>query len=53
MVELTKDKKSNTWILTKTDDEGFHKQMNLTQDEINMIWALILRVEFEKFIIGI
>jgi len=34
MIELTKDKKSSTWILTKTDSEGFHRQMNLTDEEV-------------------
>ena len=34
MVELTRDKKSPTWILTKTDNEGFHRQVNLTKDEL-------------------
>lgn len=35
MVELTKDKKSSTWILTRTDNEGFHRQVNLTAEELN------------------
>ena len=44
MVELHKDKKSPTWILTKTDSEGFHRQVNLTEDELNHlveIWASV------------
>lgn len=34
MIELTKDKKSSTWIVTKTDSEGFHRQINLTDEEL-------------------
>lgn len=35
MIELTKDKKGVTWIVTKTDNQGFHHQMNLTKDELD------------------
>lgn len=35
MVEIKKDKKSPTWILTKTDNEGFHRQVNLTAEELD------------------
>ena len=35
MVELKKDKKSPTWIVTTTDKEGFHRQLNLTADELD------------------
>ena len=44
MVELKKDGKSVTWVLTKTDSEGYHKQMNLTRDELNeltRIWHIL------------
>ena len=34
MVQVEKDKKSNTWIITRTDNEGFHRQLNLTDDEV-------------------
>ena len=40
MIELTKDKKSPTWILTKTDNEGFHRQVNLTSEELDSLVAL-------------
>ena len=40
MIELEKDRKSSTWILTKTDKEGFHRQMNLTQAELDCIVTL-------------
>ena len=35
MVEIRKDRKSPTWIVTKTDNEGFHRQINLTADEMD------------------
>ena len=35
MVEIKKDKNSPTWILTKTDNEGFHRQVNLTAEELD------------------
>ena len=41
MIELNKDKKSPTWILTKTDSEGYHRQLNLTKEELDnlvMLW---------------
>ena len=38
MIEITKDKKSPTWIITKTDNEGFHRQMN----ELVEQWEAIL-----------
>lgn len=34
MVEIDKDKKSNTYIITKTDSEGFHHQLNVTEEEL-------------------
>ena len=35
MVELLKDKKSSMWVITRTDDEGFHRQLNLTEEELD------------------
>ena len=35
MVKLKKDKKSPTIILTRTDMEGFHRQMNLYPEELD------------------
>ncbi len=40
MISLSKDKKSPTWILTRTDSEGFHRQLNLTADELDEIVAI-------------
>lgn len=43
MVELHKDKKSSdSYIVTKTDSEGFHHQLSLTKDELLRLNALIM-----------
>lgn len=34
-IDITKDRKSSTWIITKTDSEGFHHQLNLTTQEMD------------------
>lgn len=41
MIELRKDKKSTTYILTTQDGEGFHRQINLKSedlDELVRVW---------------
>ena len=40
MISLSKDKKSPTWTLTRTDSEGYHRQLNLTADELDEIVAI-------------
>lgn len=40
MIDIKKDKKSTTWIITRTDSEGFHRQMNVTEDEMNELVRL-------------
>lgn len=49
MVELTEDKKSGCLIITRTDSEGFHRQLTLTRQEM---WDLnkqfILWTNIEK-----
>lgn len=34
MINLTKDNKSPTYIITKTDKEGYSKQLNVTEEEM-------------------
>lgn len=34
MIEIKKDSKSSTYIITRTDNEGFHRQIQLTEDEM-------------------
>ena len=41
MIEIKKDRKSPTWIITKTDSEGFHHQLNLTAEEMDELKKLI------------
>jgi len=43
MVELKKDRKGNTWIITHTDQEGYHRQLNLTSDDLLHLMALIIQ----------
>lgn len=43
MVTLTKDSKGKTYIITHTDAEGFHRQMNLTRDDLLHLMALIIQ----------
>ena len=34
MINLRKDKKGPTWIIDRTDGEGFHRQINVTEEEL-------------------
>ena len=34
MIEVSKDKKSGMFIITRTDSEGFHKQMTVSEEEL-------------------
>ena len=43
MVTLTKDRKGDTWIITCTDAEGFHRQLNLTRSDLLHLMALIIQ----------
>ena len=43
MVTLTKDRKGETWIITHTDTEGFHRQMSLTRDDLLNLMNLIIQ----------
>ena len=43
MVTLTKDSNGDTWIITSTDAEGFHRQMNLTRDDLLHLMNLIIQ----------
>jgi hypothetical protein len=44
MVEITKDRKGKTWIVTKTDSEGFHRQINMTKDELDELTSRWLKL---------
>lgn len=37
MISISKDKKSDGYILTQTDSEGFHKQLTLNIHELRQL----------------
>lgn len=41
MIQLTKDKKSDNYIITKTDSEGFHRELTLSYREMCRLTELI------------
>ena len=41
MIDIKRDSKSDTFILTKTDSDGFHRQINLTYEEIDTLMELL------------
>ena len=43
MVTLTKDSKGDTYIITHTDSEGYHRQINLTRDDLLHLMNLIIQ----------
>lgn len=44
MITIEKDKKSDTFILTTTDREGFHKQLNLTLSDLQELIDYAVKV---------
>ena len=34
MIELHKDRKGKTYIITTTDSEGFHRQLHITTEDM-------------------
>lgn len=44
MIDIKKDKKSSTWIITKTDSEGFHHQINLTKEEMGQLLCILVEI---------
>ena len=48
MISIKKDSKSDTYILTQTDSEGFHKQMHLTWKDLVDIETFIAHVNLEN-----
>ena len=45
MVDLKRDGKSSMWIVTRTDAEGFHRQLTLTRDELLELYYTILKTD--------
>lgn len=48
MIELKKDKKSVTWLLSRIDSEGFHRQLNLTEEELDSLVEKWLNIKGER-----
>lgn len=44
MITLDKDRKSNNFIIMKTDSEGFHHQLWLTRQEMEVLAGLINKI---------
>lgn len=40
MVELKKDKKSDMWIITRIDSEGYHHQLPISNEEMRVLVSL-------------
>lgn len=40
MISLSKDRKSPMWIITTTDSEGFHRQLNVSYREMECLCRL-------------
>ena len=47
MIEISKDKKSSSLIITRTDGEGFHRQLTLTQEESYELYSLLYKTLFK------
>jgi hypothetical protein len=41
VITITQDRKSPTYIITKTDGEGYHRQMNVTEEEMEDLAAML------------
>lgn len=49
MIDLRRDQKARipVWTITRTDSEGYHRQLALTEDEMDELtrrWQLIRRL---------
>ena len=42
MISIAKDRKSATYIITKIDNEGYHRQMNVSKEELEELRELIV-----------
>lgn len=40
MISIKKDRCSATWIITTEDNEGFHRQINVTKEEMEALIVL-------------
>ena len=44
-IDLKRDGKSAMWIITRTDAEGFHRQLTLTRNELLELYHIILKTD--------
>ncbi len=47
-IDLTKDRKSDTWIIITTDGQGFHRQLNVTREQMHTLYTLLLKELYIK-----
>ena len=47
MIEIAKDKKSDSYIITTTDSEGFHRQLTVAKDDAYELYSLLFRNLFK------
>lgn len=50
MVELSRDKKSDTWLITTTDSEGFHRQLNITDTDLARLFTKYTITKMEEYL---
>lgn len=49
MIDIKRDSKSdNVVVITKTDDEGFHRQLSVTLSEMNALVRKWISLRFGK-----
>lgn len=48
MIEISKDSKSQTLVITKTDDEGFHSQLHVTRKELVELVRKAINIYFKN-----
>ena len=41
MIEVTQDNKSSMLIITRTESEGFHRQLSITRDEALQLYSIL------------
>lgn len=44
MIRIDKDRKGRTWIITRTDEEGYHRQINVTMEDMREMSKEIERI---------
>lgn len=42
MIDIKKDSKGSMWTITRTDSEGFHRQLSVSESDMNELTRLWL-----------